>query len=287
MKRFLSILLAGMLLLSGCGSAPPPPETTATTTIPTEIPTEPPVETTVPPTTEAPPAPEGTLSFNTYDITFRLRGDSWEVYNGTLPKEYVTFTSDDPAIASFENGIVTAVSPGTTQIRASYGGESIHCILRCVWDGTRDPVLLPPESFEGVAHFYDDAVFIGDSVSLSLSYRAAETGLLGNAQFLVRGSYSVSHAVNGTMLMHYQGQEMPLPEAIAVTGAAKAFIMLGMNDIALNGIDKTLQLWETLLSRIREQTPELQITIQSMSPIWTGGENKYLNNPNIWMWHPI
>ena len=57
--------------------------------------------------------------------------------------------------------------------------------------------------------------------------------------------------------------------------------MLGMNDIALNGIDKTLQLWETLLSRIREQTPELQITIQSMSPIWTGGEKKYLNNPNI------
>lgn len=284
MKKLLPILLAGMLLLSGCKAEPTPTEgpVPSQTAIPTETAsptTEALVETTIPPITEAPPA--GTLSFNTYDITFRVKGDSWEVYNGTMPKQYVTFSSDAPTIASFENGIVTAVSPGTTQIRAEYGGETITCILRCVWDTTRDPVKAPPETFEGAAHYYDDAVFVGDSVSLKLSYYAAETGLLGSAKFLVRGSYSAAHAVNGTMLMTFQGQEMPLPDAIAATGAKKIFFMLGMNDIALHGIDKTMDHWAALLRQVREVCPDAEITIQSMTPVWTGGEKPGLTNPNI------
>lgn len=255
------------------------PETTlpVTTGAPETFPTTEPLE------TEAPTAPEGELSFNTYDITFQTPGDSWEVYNGTLPKEYVVFSSDELSVATFENGVVTAVGGGTTYIYASFGGESIRCIIRNVFEGdihSREPVLAPPEASDGDTAFFDDAVFVGDSVSLMLSYYAADTGLLGDAQFLVRGSYSVSHAVNNSMLMLYQGQEMTLPEAIAATGAKKVFIMLGMNDIGAYGIGKTMDNWAIMLQRIREHAPDVKIYIQSMTPVWTGGEKGALNNRN-------
>lgn len=279
MKRLLFILLTGMLILSGCGQDPAP----TAPPIPTE--TSQPTETAVP-TTEAPvettplPPPVGSMTFNTFDITFRAPGESWAVYDGSLPAQYITFLSDDPGVAVFEDGIVTAVGPGTTEIRAEYLEEIITCIIRCAFEG-RDPVVNPPEVSDGDTSYFDDAVFVGDSVSLMLSYYAADTGALGDAQFLVRGSYSVAHALNGTMLMTYRGQKLSLPDAIAATGAKKVFIMLGMNDIGLYGIDATLKNWDTLLWAVNKVCPGVEIVIQSMTPVYTGGERGKLTNPNI------
>ena len=276
MKRLFSILLIGMLFLSGCKQEPDP-TVPSETAIPTETaaPTaEAPVETTLP------PPPVGSMTFNTFDITFRAPGESWAVYDGSLPAQYITFRSDDPGVAVFEDGIVTAVAPGTTEIRAEYEDEIITCIIRCAFEG-RDPVTPPPEVSGEMADYFDDAVFVGDSVSLMLSYYAADTGALGDAQFLVRGSYSVAHALNGTMLMTYRGQKLSLPDAIAATGAKKVFLMLGMNDIGLYGIDATLKNWDTLLWAVNKVCPGVEIVIQSMTPVYTGGERGKLTNPNV------
>lgn len=289
MKKLLPILLAGMFLFCGCTADTPTPTTVPSqpvqvTTAPpeTEAPTtEAPTEATVPPTTLP---PVGELSMNTKDITFRKYNDRWEVYNGTMPKQYVTFSSDNETVVTFVDGIVTAIGPGTAYVHAEYEGETVSCIIRCVFEApdlSRDPVKAPPESFEGASAYFHDAVFVGDSVSMQLSYYAAETGLLGNAQFLVRGSYSVAHAVNSTMLMPFQEEEIELPDAIAATGAKKVFFLLGTNDIALHGIEKTMENWKTLIARIRANQPDLEIFLQSMPPVWTGGEKGGLNNPNI------
>ena len=96
--------------------------------------------------------------------------------------------------------------------------------------------------------------------------------VLGDVQFLVRGSYSAFHAVNHTMLMNFRGGSMHLPDAIAATGAKKAFFMLGTNDIGAYGIEKTMANWDTMISSIREKVPDIEIYIQSMTPVWTGGE---------------
>lgn len=301
------LILEGLWNKSASPKTPAPTEATVPTTIPeplipetsvpettvpsTTVPDTAVPETSLPPETEAPTelpsAPRGELAFNTYDITFRIPGDSWEVYSGTLPKEYVTFSSANPAVATFENGVVTATGSGTTTIFAAYADTTISCIIRNVFDtgnetGTdsRTPVLSPPEVFSGPAEFFNDAVFVGDSVSLKLSYYAATNGSLGSAQFLVRGSYSLFHAVNGTMRMTYRGQEMHLEDAIAATGASKVFLMLGMNDIGAYGINKTMDNWEILLGRIRAALPDVEIYIQSMTPVWTGGEKGGLNNHN-------
>ena len=54
--------------------------------------------------------------------------------------------------------------------------------------------------------------------------------------------------------------------------------MLGTNDIGAYGIEKTMANWDTMITNIRELVPDIEIYIQSMTPVWTGGEKGGLNN---------
>lgn len=129
--------------------------------------------------------------------------------------------------------------------------------------------------------FFEDAIFIGDSVSMALRSRSLSENKLPGATFVVRASYGSGHAVNGTMLLSYRGTEMSPENAVSTSGAKKVFIMLGMNDLNIYGLDGTIANWNTLTNRIKEKSPDVQIYVQSMSPIVTGSESGKLNNPTI------
>ncbi|MBE6708421.1 MAG: hypothetical protein E7578_04170 [Ruminococcaceae bacterium] len=144
----------------------------------------------------------------------------------------------------------------------------------------RAPLYLPPVSSADAPEFYSDAAFIGDSVSVMLSWYAANTEL-SDAVFLTRECYSMAHAANSTMLVQYNGEEMTPEDALLASGVKKVFIMLGTNDLAAYGIPLTLEHWEAVIPRIREKCPDIQIYIQSCMPIWTGGEVGILNNTEM------
>lgn len=87
-------------------------------------------------TTEATTAPllDITLKLNKTDLTFAYKGESYQFkVNEELSLEDVTWTSDDPSIATVENGVLTAVGPGTTTVRAQYGDQVVECIVRCAF----------------------------------------------------------------------------------------------------------------------------------------------------------
>ena len=119
--------------------------------------------------------------------------------------------------------------------------------------------------------YFDDAVFIGDSVSLKLSYYEAAMNKLGKAQFLVAGSLGSGNALwkvsNESVHPVYNGQKMLLEESVPLTGAKKLYIMLGMNDIAVYGIQGSVDNMVKLLNRILAEVPDIEIFIQSMTPI--------------------
>lgn len=136
------------------------------------------------------------------------------------------------------------------------------------------------------ASYFDDAAFVGDSVSLKLSYYAVN-GCLGNAQFFTAGSLGSANALwevsDESVHPSYQGQKMLVEDCIANSGAKKVYIMLGMNDLGLYGLEDTVKNFETLVDRILEKSPSVQIVVQSMTPMTSTstiiGEN--LNNDNI------
>lgn len=122
------------------------------------------------------------------------------------------------------------------------------------------------------ASWFDDAAFVGDSVTLKLSYYAAATGCLGNAQFFASGSLGSANAMwelSNPQAVHpsYQGQTMLVEDCVAASGAAKLFIMLGMNDISIYGIDSAVENYQTLLERILAKSPNLTVYVQSMTPM--------------------
>lgn len=296
-----ALILALLMSLTGC-KAPETPETE-----PVETTTEPSVQDPVVPETTEPVAtkpPKGEFALEREELTLITAGETWNIYAGTVDASLVTWTSEDESVATVENGIVTAVSKGETTVTAVYEGQTLTCKVYCNLHtapgnvpeitvdptdppeenpnaGQRDPVYLPPTDLKVDSSFFDDAVFVGDSVSLKLSYYAGSSGLLGNAKFLTRGSYGVANGVYDYLLLTWQGQEMTIEDAIQATGASKLFIMLGMNDVALYGVDKTIEHWGMLLERIRSKNPTIEIYIQSMTPVWTGGEIGDLNNTTI------
>lgn len=83
---------------------------------------------------------------NREDISFAKQGDSWMLYKGDVDVDDISWSTDDPAIATFEKGVVTAVGPGITNVHAEYDGTKFSCIIRCKFDVSSEETT---ESTEG------------------------------------------------------------------------------------------------------------------------------------------
>ena len=112
-----------------------------------EIPTEGSTETPTEGTTSGPVDTSFVFEFDTrfkdeasgkYDTTINAPGKTWRSYKKsmTVSPADITWTSDDPTIATIENGVVTAVKPGITEVHAKYGDKTYTCIIRCSWKET-------------------------------------------------------------------------------------------------------------------------------------------------------
>ena len=125
--------------------------------------------------------------------------------------------------------------------------------------------------------YFDDAVFVGDSITLKLYHyvkdmRNQGTPCLGSAKFLTAGSLGSGNALwpvsKESVHPSYQGEKMRIEKAIELMGARKVYIMLGMNDvnrgayeikpeendIADKKLDKRMEAVENYEKRLRKLT---------------------------------
>ena len=75
-----------------------------------------------------------TLTLNRKELTLEEEDQSWILYDGEIPVEEITWTSDDNQIAQIENGKVFAVGAGETTVYGIYDGQTVSCIVRCQFD---------------------------------------------------------------------------------------------------------------------------------------------------------
>lgn len=311
-KRVLTAALAVILLLptlSGCvkgdseTTAPSVPETTAVPTTEPVVESQAPTETTEAPpeTTQAPPEsvpPETTMP----DYVFQLsdsavvmteKGQTLELYCGDVPLNEISWISDDESIALFSQGTVVAMNAGVTTVYAMYRDDVISCEVTCDVDPeapapyvnlallTAPRMGIPYVEDPSDTSFFDDAAFIGDSVSYVLQQWNLLHGSFGNATFLARSSLGLQNTIDGRLQLSYQGVAYSPEDALAAAGAKKLFVMLGFNDLNLFGIEGTLERWDIFLDRILEKNPGIQIYIQSCTPVHNDGQAALLNNDTI------
>lgn len=150
---------------------------------------------------------------------------------------------------------------------------------------------LVPEGARAEDAYFDDAVFIGDSATAKLqstveAKRGAGTGALGQAQFLTDGLLGCANTlreVGSKDSIHpkYEGEAIPLDEAVSKIGAKKVYIMLGHNDVALYGNENTVANMKTLLAKIKEKSSEALIFVQGVTPLVAGKDNNSFSNENF------
>ena len=294
MKKILACILviAAMFSICGCGASAAPEqtvqptaETSAAVQLPEEAPSEPqptPQETTV----ETEPAfLEDPMFLKVSSITFSLVGESDDIYLGLLPRELITWESDDPAVVSVENGVLTATGVGTTTIRATYGDRQLTCTAGCLAQTQEDlkaldrsiliqpRCLIPEVDMEGPCTYFENCAIVGDSISYMLMQSESKGDYLGNILFLARGGTSLNGFVHRFKNLYYQGAEMYLEDAVAQSGVGRIYILVGSNDIgSADQRPAYMDNWNIVLERIWEKSPDVEVVIISNIPLGTSGQ---------------
>ena len=232
-----------------------------------------------------PAAPEDyPLYLRVSAITFSLVGESEDIYLGLAPRELVTWESDDPSIVSVENGVLTATGVGTTTIRVGYNGQEITVTAGCLAE-TQEELdamdfetlstpkrILPEVDMTVPCTFFDDAALVGDSIGYMMVRVENEGNYLGGLTFLARGGTSMNGFVRRFKNLFYQGEELYLEDAVALSQAKRIYVLIGSNDI-LEPSQRTVYMenWGIMLERIREKSPDVEVVIISNIPQYASG----------------
>ncbi len=138
--------------------------------------------------------------------------------------------------------------------------------------------------------FFDDAVFIGDSLTSQLGtyvreQRAQKHSLLGEARFLSATNYSLTTAsknsLSGSVRLKVRGEDVTPQEGLRRLGAGKVFIMLGLNDHAGSNLASDINHYAMLINHIRALNPGIMIIVQTMTPIQKHLQSSTLNQANL------
>lgn len=140
-----------------------------------------------------------------------------------------------------------------------------------VMASTEDDYLVQ-ESSKAESSYFDDVVFVGDSITEALEAYNMAYDVFGKATFLASRSLGAGSALGdvteNSVHPSYQGTKMKVEEGIQKCGATKIYILLGVNDLAIFGMDDALKYYTQLLHSIQETTPLVTVFVQSVTPIY-------------------
>ncbi len=129
------------------------------------------------------------------DVSLTKQGATWKAYTSSLDIDptLILWTSDNPEIAKIDNGIVTAVAPGTTKVHAQYNGVTYSCIIRCSFEVREDANDCAP-------NLDDVTISVGQSFTLKLldanGYKLDVTWLCDTDGVTIDGT-KITGAVSG------------------------------------------------------------------------------------------
>ena len=140
-----------------------------------------------------------------------------------------------------------------------------------------------------IISFYDNSVFVGDSIMLGFrnySMKRQDDAFLSNLKFLAAGSFSVNNSFwdpSNKNSVHpiYQGERRYVWDSISMMGSKRVFIKLGMNDLNISGVEGTCNKYKELIGKIRESNPDSEIYVMGMTYVVCGQEKGKLQNDTI------
>lgn len=162
----------------------------------------------------------------------------------------------------------SAQTSSSSDSRQSAASESSETQSQTEVSTTPEPT---PEAFEPLVaktdyadlSYFDDAVFIGDSVSSGLSYY----GIFPEEQVLADTSVNFESVLYKTPFTDLNGNYVTTYEAVSCRNPGKIYIMLGANGIEWLDLDRLMSNYETLITKLQEIAPNAVIFAQSVTPV--------------------
>lgn len=140
---------------------------------------------------------------------------------------------------------------------------------------------------EDVDEYYDKAVFIGDSIMTGFCYYAntVSESCVAKSDFLAQNSFAIFHALKPVEEDEHQpmymGEKKNVWEQIPLMDVDKVFLMFGTNDMVIYTPSRVCENYFTLIDKLKETNPDVEIYVISMTSTYPGVTKGNLNNMNI------
>lgn len=159
--------------------------------------------------------------------------------------------------------------------------------------GGMETIDIPQLTDEQLAEYYEDSVFVGDSIMAGFrNYSAKSDTFVHDIDFLAVTSYSAGNALKPVNSKNphplYQGKKYHLWDVLPLMDKKRVFILLGMNDLVVTGLEDSRDNYKELIDKIVETSPDIEIHIVSVTYKLQEAQVKgCLDNPNIDLYNSL
>ena len=120
-----------------------------------------------------------------------------------------------------------------------------------------------PVSQQVTTAYFDDALFIGDSIT----YGIESYGLLNNATVIAHTGINPSTILTSEVYEMPDGESKTLLDAAKDLNPKKIYIMIGANGISWIGKESFINYYRQIIERLKEDHPDSIIYVQSILPV--------------------
>ena len=137
------------------------------------------------------------------------------------------------------------------------------------------------ESVPAGVNYLNDALFIGDSLTLTLDIWEYPSGLKGTSDICAYKSVTPQQFVNNAVTEDSEGKEVHIwDEVLSHKDDEKIFILLGANSLAVNDNETLMKNYGTLLDLVAEEFEGKTIVVQGMLPVTESASDKIVTMTN-------
>lgn len=112
--------------------------------------------------------------------------------------------------------------------------------------------------------YFDDALFIGDSLTLALSYYPV---IEDDAEFCAYKSITPMQFVNNTKIEVEDGGEVAIWDEVCRKKPEKIYILLGTNALASGSNSSFILYYDKLVEKLKAQFPDADVYIEGIPPV--------------------
>lgn len=203
---------------------------------------------------------------------------------GLAEDAVVSYQSKNRAVATVDkDGIIYAKKKGTALIDISVKQNNTvyryREVVHVVSGKEKAEISMKVRN-----QYFSKSAFIGSSIGVGqkMYFDSMGAGFLGNPIMLVKGNYSFLNDKNpnSSYRLTYRGKTYAAKDAIAVCGADRVFINMGINDLWQDA-DSTYEDYAEYLQAIKKKNPKVVIFIESTTPVHASTNKQHLNNDSV------